>query len=41
MIDMAQLIGLCIGVPVSKLGFNANTIPLDGILNRLGIEKGD
>lgn len=40
-IDLAQLIGLCIGVPVSKLGFNANTTSLDGILNRLGIEKGD
>lgn len=40
-IDLAQLLGLALGVPVKKLGFEANTISLDGILNRLGIERGE
>ncbi len=40
-IDLAQLIALALGVPVQKLGFAANTIPLDGILKKLGLEKGN
>ena len=40
-IDLGQLIGIALGVPLKKLGFEANTIPMDGILNRLGIEKGE
>lgn len=40
-IDIAQLIGLALGVPIWKLGFNANTTPLDGVLNKLGLEKGE
>jgi heterodisulfide reductase subunit B len=40
-IDMSQLIALALGVPISKLGFNANTVSLDGILKKLGIEKGN
>lgn len=37
-IDLGQLIALAMGVPVEKLGFQANTIPLNGILAKLGIE---
>lgn len=37
-IDLGQLIALAVGVPVAKLGFQANTITLDGILKKLGIE---
>ena len=40
-IDLGQLIGLALGVPVWKLGFNANTIPLEGVLSKLGLGKGD
>ena len=40
-IDLGQLIGLALGVPVWKLGFNANTTPMDGILTKLGLEKGE
>lgn len=40
-IDLGQLIGIALGVPVWKLGFNANTTPLDGVLNKLGLGKGD
>jgi len=39
-IDLGQLIALCLGVPVNKLGFAANAIPLDGVLKKLGLEKG-
>lgn len=38
-IDLSQLIGLAIGVPVKSLGFKANTISMDGILNTLGLGK--
>jgi heterodisulfide reductase subunit B2 len=40
-IDIGQLIGLALGVPVEKLGFDANTVKLDGVLKKLGIERGD
>jgi len=40
-IDLGQLIALALGVPLKKLGFEANTIPLDGVLDRLGIERGE
>ncbi|HWP96699.1 MAG TPA: CoB--CoM heterodisulfide reductase iron-sulfur subunit B family protein [Syntrophomonadaceae bacterium] len=40
-IDLSQLIGLALGVPVEKLGFNANTVSMDGVLNILGLGKGD
>lgn len=40
-IDLGQLIGLCLGVPIQKLGFNANTVPLDGVLSKLGLDKGE
>ncbi|OPZ71773.1 MAG: Cysteine-rich domain protein [Firmicutes bacterium ADurb.Bin456] len=39
-IDLGQLIALSLGVPPVKLGFNANTTKLDGILEYLGIEEG-
>jgi len=37
-IDLGQLIALALGVPVNKLGFRANTVPVDPVLNRLGLE---
>ena len=40
-IDIGQLIGLAMGVPLEKLGFDANTIRMDGVLKKLGIGKGD
>ena len=40
-IDLAQLIALTIGVPVQKLGFEANTVPLDDILKKIAPEKGN
>lgn len=40
-IDMAQLIGMALGVPLYKLGFEANTIQLDRIIDKLGLEKGE
>ena len=40
-IDLAQLIALAIGVPVQKLGFEANTVPLDDILKKIAPEKGN
>lgn len=40
-IDLAQLIALALGAPIKKLGFEANTIPLDGVLQILGVGKGD
>ncbi len=40
-IDLGQLIAIALGVPISKLGFAANTIPLDGVLKKLGLEKGN
>jgi heterodisulfide reductase subunit B len=39
-IDLAQLIALAIGVLVQKLGFEANTMPLDDILKKIAPEKG-
>lgn len=39
-IDLSQLVALALGVPIRKLGFDANTTPLDGVLKKLGIEKG-
>jgi heterodisulfide reductase subunit B len=36
-IDLSQLIALAMGVPPQKLGFEANTIPLTGILKKLGL----
>jgi heterodisulfide reductase subunit B len=39
-IDLAQLIALAVGVPVEKLGFEANTVSLGAVLRRLGLEKG-
>jgi heterodisulfide reductase subunit B len=36
-IDLGQLIALAMGMPVGKLGFNANTVSLGGVLNILGI----
>lgn len=38
-IDLAQLIALALGVPLWKLGFNANTVSLDGVLKKLGLGK--
>ncbi|MGR6836914.1 CoB--CoM heterodisulfide reductase iron-sulfur subunit B family protein [Syntrophomonas erecta] len=40
-IDLGQLIALALGVPVQKLGFEANSVSLDGVLNKLGIGKGE
>ena len=37
-IDLAQLIALALGVPVKKLGFAANTVKLDAVLSKLGLE---
>jgi heterodisulfide reductase subunit B len=36
-IDLSQLIALAMGVPLQKLGFEANTIPLAGVLKKLGL----
>jgi heterodisulfide reductase subunit B len=36
-IDLSQLIALALGVPVVKLGFEANTIPLDDVLQKIGV----
>ena len=38
-IDLSQLIALALGVPIRKLGFAANTTPLNGVLEKLGIGK--
>jgi len=38
-IDLAQLIALALGTPVKKLGFHANTISMEKILKRLGLEE--
>lgn len=40
-IDLAQLIALALGAPIKKLGFEANTIPLNGVLEFVGVGKGD
>jgi len=40
-IDLAQLIALALGAPIKKLGFEANTVPLDGVLEIVGVGKGD
>jgi heterodisulfide reductase subunit B len=39
-IDLAQLIALALGVPPQKLGFEANTVPLDDVLKKIVPEKG-
>jgi heterodisulfide reductase subunit B len=39
-IDLGQLIGLALGVPVHKLGFAANTVSLGPTLRRLGLQEG-
>jgi heterodisulfide reductase subunit B len=36
-IDLGQLIAVALGVPVEKLGFAANTTPVDSVLRRLGL----
>lgn len=38
-IDLGQLIAVALGVPVEKLGFEANTVSLDKVLTKLGIKK--
>ncbi len=40
-IDLAQLIAFAIGVPVQKLGFEANTVPPGDILKKIAPEKGN
>lgn len=40
-IDLAQLIAFAIGIPLHKLGFVANTIPLDNVIKRMGYGKGN
>ena len=40
-IDLAQLIALALGAPVEILGFNANTVPLDEVLDIVGVGKGE
>lgn len=40
-IDLGQLIALALGVPLEKIGLNANTVPLDRVLDKLGLGKGD
>ncbi|MDD5169577.1 MAG: CoB--CoM heterodisulfide reductase iron-sulfur subunit B family protein [Syntrophales bacterium] len=40
-VDLSQLIGIAMGIPIKKLGFDANTIGLSGVLERLGLGKGD
>ncbi|MDD4802253.1 MAG: CoB--CoM heterodisulfide reductase iron-sulfur subunit B family protein [Syntrophomonas sp.] len=39
-IDLAQLIGLAIGVDPKILGFTANTVSLQGVLEQVGLGKG-
>ncbi len=39
-IDIGQLIGLAMGIDLDKLGFAANTIPMEGVLERIGLGKG-
>lgn len=36
-IDLGQLIALALGVPLEKIGLNANTVPLDRVLEKLGL----
>jgi heterodisulfide reductase subunit B len=38
-IDLGQLIALALGIPVKKLGFHANTVSMEKILKRLGLEE--
>ncbi len=38
-IDLSQLIGLAIGLPIKSLGFQANSVSMDGVLNFLGLNK--
>ncbi len=38
-IDLGQLIAIAIGVPVKKLGFEANTVSMREVLNKLGVEE--
>jgi len=38
-IDLAQLIALALGVPTAKLGFEANTVPLDDVLTKVGVSE--
>ncbi|NMC27747.1 MAG: disulfide reductase [Syntrophomonadaceae bacterium] len=40
-IDLSQLLGLALGVPLNKLGFEANTVPLDKVIEKLGLKKGE
>jgi heterodisulfide reductase subunit B len=40
-IALSQLIALALGVPLQKLGFEANTVPLGNVLKKIGMEKGD
>lgn len=40
-IDMSQLIALTMGVKIDRLGFNANTVSMEGVLNKLNLGKGD
>lgn len=40
-IDLGQLIGLAIGVDLNKLGFAANTVSMNGVLEKLGLGKGE
>lgn len=39
-IDFAQLVALSLGIPAGQLGFEANTVPLTGLLAKLGLEVG-
>jgi len=39
-IDLSQLIALALGVPAWKLGFNANTTSINGVLQKIGIKEG-
>jgi len=38
-IDLSQLIALALGVPLQKLGFAANTTPLDNVLRKIGFSR--
>jgi heterodisulfide reductase subunit B len=40
-IDLGQLIALALGVSVRKLGFEANSVPLTGILEKTGVAEGE
>ncbi|MCL1915603.1 MAG: CoB--CoM heterodisulfide reductase iron-sulfur subunit B family protein [Desulfovibrionaceae bacterium] len=40
-IDVGQLIALALGVAVQKLGFKANTVPLDEVLRKISADKGE